>query len=114
MHNIPQVERERGEFFIRGDLYVPNISKQLRTAWLRRHRLYVGAITGPTINAPRVFVPVRSGIKLRMMDAITGSLYDVRSGRCLSSDLLSAKWFGESEKKATAILSAINPEKFGD
>lgn len=70
------------------DYYIPQGTVARKKEWIRSHRLY----SAMTTMGERVMTPVYIGTdpkkKVFLMDAVTGSLYDIDSKKCLSSSNL--------------------------
>lgn len=70
------------------EYYIPQGTAARRKEWIRTHELFAGM----TNMGERVMTPVYIGTdpkkKVFMMDAVTGSLYDMDTKRCLSSGRL--------------------------
>jgi len=76
--------------------FVPQGTAPRRREWIRKHELYaVMTSMGERVMTP-VYIGTDPGKKTFLMDAITGSLYDIASKRCLSSGRLC---IGSIEKK---------------
>lgn len=88
-----------------------------RRLFIATTRLFVGYLTA-TRTEPRVFglvkIRLSGALRLRLMDAITGTLYEPKTGRCMSSDgvrLFEAK---EEQKRGGDMLRAFKmPELLG-
>lgn len=68
------------------EYFCPNGKKEQRQAWIKKHELF----DAQTTMGPRVVTPVcilGDEVPL-MMDVITGSLYNIKTGRCLTSSRL--------------------------
>lgn len=78
--------------------------------WLEGKRLYLGDVDGQT----RVFAlsVIDEGKRLRayFLDCITGSLYDPRTGRCMSSYMLTLSNV-RKDPRAAEILMTWTPEE---
>ena len=78
------------------DYYIPQGTVARRKEWIKNHELFAGV----TNIGERVMTPVYIGTdpkkKVFLMDAVTGSLYDIKTKRCLSSSRL---MLGEVKKK---------------
>lgn len=80
----------------------------IRRTWIVDKILFYGVVSGIGPTMTRVFTPiklkVRKSVKLFMMDVITGSLYDIRTGRCLTSTYLTLVSATHSKNKAAEYL----------
>lgn len=97
-------------------LFPPGAKPAIKKKWVTSARLYIGTIRGIAGTDVRVLceaTPVdETGhlirpVRVRMMDCVTGSVYDRGSGRCLSSDTL--RLVGAERKQAGAerVLMAM-------
>lgn len=70
------------------DYFSPNGIVSKKKEWLRDHKLLIGTTTmGERIMTP-VYIGTDPSKKTFLMDAITGSLYDIETKKCLSSSSL--------------------------
>jgi len=79
------------------DHFVPQGTTARKKDWIRKHRLFIGITTmGERIMTP-VYIGTDPSKKTFLMDAITGSLYDIKTKRCLSSSSLRLEKVSERE-----------------
>lgn len=70
------------------ECFIPQGNTARRKEWIRNHDLYAVMTTmGERVMTP-VYIGTDPGKKTFMMDAVTGSLYDMDSKKCLSSGRL--------------------------
>ena len=70
------------------DYFAPNGIASKKKEWLRDHQLLIGTTNmGERIMTP-VYIGTDPSKKTFLMDVITGSLYDIKTKRCLSSSSL--------------------------
>lgn len=97
------------------DCFSPHGISKNKRKWLDEHDLYEATIN----EFKRVVTPVRLVDEKKdepppviyMMDAVTGSLYDIPTGRCLTSSALVMKDFVAKkglEKRLLALRTDIN------
>ena len=93
------------------EYFSPHGVAKNKRKWLDEHDLYEATIN----NFKRVVTPVTI-LNLKksptyMMDAVTGSLYDIPTGRCLTSGELVMKSYVEKrglDKQLLAIRTDVN------
>lgn len=93
------------------EYFSPHGVAKNKRKWLDEHDLYEATIN----EFKRVVTPVTilkaDPPVTYMMDAVTGTLYDIFTGRCLSSNTLRMKEFVEKrglEKRLLAIRTDVN------
>lgn len=90
-----------------------NNKKSLKKEWVKNKNLYLGNISG----VERVMVAVhfitdhyKTPI---MMDAVTGTLYRIKDGRCYTSDMLHMKSFTKAEGLAERLIQ-VKSEQYAE
>jgi hypothetical protein len=90
-----------------------NNKRAVKKAWIEGKDLYLGNISG----IDRVLVAVHyvtDHMKTpMMMDAVTGSLFKIKDGRCKTSDSLRMKNFTKAEGLAERLI-AVKSEQYAD
>ncbi len=78
-----------GPFAAEKHCFPINPTTSERKAWSERRRLFICTLSdGAARSMSLVFVRRGAALRALMMDAVTGTLYEIRSGACLSSDSL--------------------------
>lgn len=98
----------------REGMFRPESKRAFKDIWINGHRLFLCHVTAPGGGAERVCTPTiisRHPLRLGLMDAVTGSIYD-RTGRCLSSDVLRMTSKREAQREGGRILRAIKIDKW--
>lgn len=97
-----------GRFAREGQLFTPKGRIDTKKAWIENHDLYLATIRKPGEPSERVVTPVIckrvKPIRIYMMDAVTGTLYDCRKGLCLSSEARSMVTYRKDGKTAQKLL----------
>ena len=108
MTKIPKMRRSDVAACAAIGLFVVGGTKKMKTDWIAAHRLFLGRIIGPMVNTERVLVPVvvsQEPCRIGLMDAVTGTAYSPRTGRCYSSDRLCLVSAAAAPKAAKRLLS---------
>jgi hypothetical protein len=87
--------------------------KALRDVWISKFPLYSSVVVALGEKVTRVMTPVRYSskpLRLVMMDAVTGSLYAIKSGHCLASDQLKMESAVEQHKACAKRLRALKED----
>jgi len=106
---IAKVKRSKPYNCAATGMYNPCTKKAVRDKWIKDHSLFLGVTERLGIKTNRVVTPVVAfmrPLRINLMDAVTGTLYDVRTGRSLSSDqqtLVDAR----ANKTCAAILKEL-------
>lgn len=88
--NATEVKFASGEYCSTGYISL-NQGRASRKKWMEEKELYEATINQyKRIVTPVVPININ---KVYMMDVVTGSMYDIPTGRCLSSDVLVMKEF---------------------
>ena len=85
---IPEIKVSSSTVLCSIECFSPNGQKQTRREWIKNHELYAGMTTlGERVVTPVTILgdPQKN---IFAMDAVTGSLYEPKSGRCLTSSNL--------------------------
>lgn len=90
-----------------------NNKKAVKKAWIEGKDLYLGDVSG----VERIMVAVHFVTDHHktpiMMDAVTGTLYRIKDGRCYSSDALRLKKFTKAEGLAERLIQ-IKSEQYAE
>jgi hypothetical protein len=62
--------------------------KPARVKWLAGRSLYLGDVSGNKRILAHVYIPTINGKRFFLIDAITGTLYRRKDGKCATSDTL--------------------------
>jgi hypothetical protein len=68
-----------------------------KKTWMKDKDLYLADISGIERVVTPVYFVTDMNETIYMMDAITGSMFTLKGGRCLSSDRLEMKSFEEAD-----------------
>jgi hypothetical protein len=79
--------------------------KATKKKWLEDKELYLGDISGTERVLVAVYILTDEHKKPLLMDAVTGSLYRPKDGRCFSSDTLHMKKFTKAEGLAERLIN---------
>jgi hypothetical protein len=90
--------------------YPVNGLTKVRKKWLKEHELYEADTNyGPRIMTPVYIAVLEPDSIIYMMDAVTGSLYDIPTGKCLTSSMVYMKGF-VPKKGLDKKLLGMRPE----
>jgi hypothetical protein len=82
--------------------------------WLEDKELYLGDISG----IERILTPVIIDIDIHknvyLMDAVTGTLYKPKGGKCLTSDKLHLKRFAKPDNLADRLMNVRGEQVGGE
>lgn len=90
-----------------------NNKKAVKKAWIEGKDLYLAQVNGVDrvmVASHIVTDPERKPI---MMDAVTGTLYRIKDGRCYSSDNLKMKHLTKAEGLSEKLI-AIKSEQYAE
>lgn len=90
-----------------------NNKKTVKKAWIEGKDLYLGNVNGIERVMVAVHIVTDMHKKPIMMDAVTGTLYRIKGGRCYTSDALQMKSFTKAEGLAEVLLS-IKSEQYAE
>lgn len=90
-----------------------NNKKALKRAWIEGKDLYLGNVNGVERVMVAVHIVTDMHKKPMMMDAVTGTLYRIKGGRCYTSDALRMKSFTKAEGLAEVLIS-IKSEQYAE
>jgi len=79
--------------------------KASKRKWTEDKELYLGNINGTERVLVAVHIVTDEHKKPLLMDAVTGSLYRPKDGRCFSSDMLHMKKFTREEGLAERLIN---------
>ena len=79
--------------------------KAPKRKWTEDKELYLGNINGTERVLVAVHILTDEHKKPLLMDAVTGSLYRPKDGRCFSSDMLHMKKFTKEEGLAERLIN---------
>lgn len=90
-----------------------NNKKSLKKAWVEGKDLYLGNISGIDRVLVAVHIVTDQFKTPIMMDAVTGTLYRIKDGKCYSSDTLHMKKFIKTEGLAEKLI-AVKSEQYAE
>jgi len=84
-----------------------------KQAWLEDKDLYFGDISGMERILTPVILDTDMHKKIYLMDAITGTLYKIQGGKCMSSDQLHLKRFRQNNNLANILMKVKGEQLSG-
>ena len=81
--------------------------------WLEDKELYLGDISGIERILTPVIIDTDMNKNVYLMDAVTGTLYKPRGGKCLTSDKLHLKRFAKPDNLADRLMNVRGEELGG-
>jgi hypothetical protein len=90
----------------------PKVSS--KRAWLEDKELYIGDISGVERVLTPVIIDTDMYKKVYLMDAITGTLFKIQGGKCLTSDQLHLKRFAKVNNLDQKLMKAKGDLSGGD
>jgi hypothetical protein len=81
--------------------------------WLEDKELYLGDIGGIERILTPVIIDTDMNKNVYLMDAVTGTLYKPRGGKCLTSDKLHLKRFAKPDNLADRLMNVRGEELGG-
>lgn len=98
------IEVDKSEMFAKQtECFPTNSKKDKKNLWLKSMPMYLATLNVCTRVVTPVKVPRLQ--KVLLMDVITGSLYDRKTKRCLSSDYLSLVSYVKDKNGGKSVLS---------
>ena len=85
-----------------------------KKAWIEDKELYLGDISGIERILTPVIIDIDMHRNVYLMDAITGTLYKPKGGKCLTSDQLHLKRFSKPDNLADRLMQAKSETINGD
>jgi hypothetical protein len=85
-----------------------------KQAWLEDKDLYLGDVSGMERILTPVILDTDMHQKIYLMDAITGTLYKIQGGKCMSSDQLHLKRFKQDNNLANRLMKVKGDQLSGD
>ena len=105
MKNLPEIKTVDSKTLCSVNCFSSSGKKEMKTKWIKAHKLFEAKTTlGDRIVTPVTIYgdPTKTPF---MMDAITGSLYNIKSGQCLTSSRMQMSGYKSKPDLDKKLLS---------